>query len=215
MQVLCNQAQALEVMGAKKNGARGGHARGEIFMGLSRRRSLSPRVFFLTYYFQAPASQANFILFLNQGNTKNREEKSRTKLFSSYWRFSSPLSINLIILVFHVTLFPRIALLHHLMYKPCTTHRFLICYRETPPPASPQNDVCETSTEIPYWWRFTTQIWEELLIGWNLLQPIRNNTQTWVMTRHQYGISALVSQTSFRGETSGDVTKCRLFSQQR
>ena len=33
------------------------------------------------------------------------------------------------------------------------------------------------------------------------------------MTRHQYGISALVSQTSFRGETSGDVTKCRLFSQ--
>ena len=25
----------------------------------------------------------------------------------------------------------------------------------------------------------------------------------WVVTRHQYGISALVSQTSFRGETSG------------
>ena len=33
------------------------------------------------------------------------------------------------------------------------------------------------------------------------------------MTRHQYGISALVSQTSFGGETSGSVTKCRLFSQ--
>ena len=27
------------------------------------------------------------------------------------------------------------------------------------------------------------------------------------MTRHLYGISALVSQTSFRGETSGGVTK--------
>ena len=33
-------------------------------------------------------------------------------------------------------------------------------------------------------------------------------------TRHQYGISSLVSQTSFRGETSGGVAaKCRLFSQ--
>ena len=30
-------------------------------------------------------------------------------------------------------------------------------------------------------------------------------TQTWVVTRHQYGISAFVSQTSFRGETSGDL----------
>ena len=33
------------------------------------------------------------------------------------------------------------------------------------------------------------------------------------MTRDQYGISALVSQTSFRGETSGGVVICRLFSQ--
>ena len=31
--------------------------------------------------------------------------------------------------------------------------------------------------------------------------------------RHQYGISALVSQTSFGGETSGSVANCRLFSQ--
>ena len=35
------------------------------------------------------------------------------------------------------------------------------------------------------------------------------------MTRHQYGISALVSQTSFGGETGGSVAKCRLFSQAR
>ena len=35
------------------------------------------------------------------------------------------------------------------------------------------------------------------------------------MTRHQYGISALVSQTSFGGETSGSVAKCRLISQAR
>ena len=35
----------------------------------------------------------------------------------------------------------------------------------------------------------------------------------WVVTRHQYGISALVSQTSFCRETSGSVAKYRLFSQ--
>ena len=47
----------------------------------------------------------------------------------------------------------------------------------------------------------------------NLIQPIRSTTQTWVLTRHQYGISALVSQTSFGGETRGSVAKCWLFSQ--
>ena len=44
-------------------------------------------------------------------------------------------------------------------------------------------------------------------------RPIRNTTQIWTVTRHQYGISALISQTSFRGETSGGVVKCRLLSQ--
>ena len=33
------------------------------------------------------------------------------------------------------------------------------------------------------------------------------------MTRHQYGISALVPQTSLLGETSDGVAKWRLFSQ--
>ena len=47
----------------------------------------------------------------------------------------------------------------------------------------------------------------------NLLQPISSTTQIWVVTRHQYGISALVSQPSFGGKTSGSVSKCRLFSQ--
>ena len=32
---------------------------------------------------------------------------------------------------------------------------------------SPQNDVWETSAEIPYWWRTTTQNWIVLLIGWS------------------------------------------------
>ena len=34
----------------------------------------------------------------------------------------------------------------------------------------------------------------------------------WVVTRHQYGISTVIPQTSFRLETSGGVMKCRLFS---
>ena len=63
----------------------------------------------------------------------------------------------------------------------------------TLPLVSPPNDVWETYAEIPYWWRVTTQIW--------------------VVTRHQYGISAYVSQTSFGGETNGSVAKCQLFSQ--
>ena len=44
-------------------------------------------------------------------------------------------------------------------------------------------------------------------------RPTRTTTQIWVVTCHQYGISAFVSQTSFRGETSVGVAKCRLFSQ--
>ena len=46
-----------------------------------------------------------------------------------------------------------------------------------------------------------------------LLQPIKSTTQIWVVTRHRHGISAHDSQERFRGETSGGVAKCRLFSQ--
>ena len=45
-------------------------------------------------------------------------------------------------------------------------------------------------------------------------RPIRSAIQTWVVTRCQHGISALVSQTSFRGKTGGGVAKCRLFFSQ-
>ena len=53
----------------------------------------------------------------------------------------------------------------------------------------------ETSAEIPYWWRVTATIYVVLLIGR-------------AATRHQYGISAVVSQTS-------GVAECRLLSQAR
>ena len=58
----------------------------------------------------------------------------------------------------------------------------------------------------------TTQIWEVLWLANNLLHPIRSTTQIWVKKRHQYGISPRVPLTSFRGETSGGVAKCQLFS---
>ena len=40
---------------------------------------------------------------------------------------------------------------------------------------------------------------------------IRSPTQIWVMTRHQYGIYALVRRMSLRGEISCGFYKCRLF----
>ena len=49
----------------------------------------------------------------------------------------------------------------------------------------------------------------------NLIQPIRSTTQIWIVTRHQYGISALVSQTSFGGEISGSVLGHEVFSPER
>ena len=75
----------------------------------------------------------------------------------------------------------------------------------TPRLVFPRNDVWGTGAEIPYWWRVIIQIWVVLLIGRvNLLQPVRSTTPI-----------TLVSQTSFRGETSGGVAKRRLFSWRR
>ena len=44
----------------------------------------------------------------------------------------------------------------------------------------------------------------------NLFQPIRSTTQIWVVTRHRYGIPAIVSQTSFVGETTNSQARCRI-----
>ena len=41
-------------------------------------------------------------------------------------------------------------------------------------------------------------------------RPIRSTTRIWVVTRHQYGISALISQTSFRGKTTRRAVRCFL-----
>ena len=52
---------------------------------------------------------------------------------------------------------------------------------------------------------------QKFYAGGNLFHPIRSTTQIRVVTRHQFGIFALVSQTSFRGKPSGGVAKLRLF----
>ena len=78
-----------------------------------------------------------------------------------------------------------------------------------PPIVSSRNDVWETSAEIPYWWRVTTQIWVVLLIGWSKIF-FQSAAE---VTRHQYGISALSFETPFREGASGGFTKSELFSQ--
>ena len=81
-----------------------------------------------------------------------------------------------------------------------------------PPLDYPGNDVWQTSAEIPQRWRVNTQTWVVLLIGWSKFSTRYDQSEP-LLTRHQYGISAVVAQTSFRGETNGDVVKCQLFSQ--
>ena len=77
----------------------------------------------------------------------------------------------------------------------------------------PRNGVSGTSAKIPYWWHVTTQIQVVLLIGWKYAASNQKHYPDPVVTRHQYWISVLISQTSFRGETSSSVAKSRLFSQ--
>ena len=76
-----------------------------------------------------------------------------------------------------------------------------------------QSTFRDAATCFPARWVVTTQIWVAAS-DWsfrerNLLQPIRS--QLWAVTCLQYGISAVVAQKSFRGETSDGVTRCRLF----
>ena len=56
------------------------------------------------------------------------------------------------------------------LLKPATKSRNFLAWENsrhfaTPPLVSPRNDVSETSAEIPYWCRTTTQIWVVFLIG--------------------------------------------------
>ena len=70
--------------------------------------------------------------------------------------------------------------------------------------------LLRTSKEIPYWWRVTTQFW--LVVPWVKFAST-NQKHYPDLVSDAYGVSTLVSQTTFREETSGDVAKGRLFSQ--
>ena len=86
------------------------------------------------------------------------------------------------------------------------------------PPLVPAPNDVETSAEILYWWLVTTQIWVVLLIG----RAVEKITSA----NHMY-LPDLGSDVSsawnfcacfwgpFRGESSGNVAKCRLFSPAR
>ena len=60
---------------------------------------------------------------------------------------------------------------------------------------------------------FATKILVVLLIGWNFLSTNQKHYQDLGSERHQYRISALVTQTSFGEGSSGDLAKRRLFPQ--
>ena len=73
----------------------------------------------------------------------------------------------------------------------------------TPPTATSRNDVWPERRNSMLMARHyqdlgTDSDWSCCV--WNLLQQIRSTTQIWVVRRHQCGISALVSQTSFHGK---------------
>ena len=75
------------------------------------------------------------------------------------------------------------------------------------------------ATGFPVKWRLRNECRNSILMtchypdvaGWSKFPA----NQISVVTCHRYGISPLVSQTLFRGETSVGVVECRLFSQGR
>ena len=85
----------------------------------------------------------------------------------------------------------------------------------TTPLVSPRIDVWETTAEnfilMTYHYPALGSTSDWLKQIYLVARPIRSPNQIWVMTSHQYGISALVRRMSFRGEISCGFYKCRLF----
>ena len=57
-----------------------------------------------------------------------------------------------------------------------------------------------------------TRRYPDLASASDWLKQIFSQSDPRVVTRHQHGISVLISQTSLREETNDDVAKCQLFS---
>ena len=66
-----------------------------------------------------------------------------------------------------------------------------------PPLVSSRNDVWETSAEIPYWWRVTTQMWVVLLIGWSKF-PTRYDQSEALHSFRQWRVVIIEFLRSFR-----------------
>ena len=75
---------------------------------------------------------------------------------------------------------------------------------------SSQKGVRETREEIPYWWQVTTQSASDWLKRIFHAAPTTNKKHGPDLGRDT---SSVVPETSFRGETSDGVVKCRLFFQ--
>jgi len=83
------------------------------------------------------------------------------------------------------------------------------------PLVSPQND-CRNfarTTDVVLLFRLGLCLWLVMLWGKICLHQSEVNTQTWVVTHHQYGYFCALPSTSFHGKTSGDNAKCLLFPQ--
>ena len=84
-----------------------------------------------------------------------------------------------------------------------------------------QPSFCDATTGFPAKWRLRNSVLLTRQLpdlgcasDWSCrVGNFASTTQIWVVTRHQYGSCTLVPQTSFCGETSGGIAKCRLFSQ--
>ena len=109
------------------------------------------------------------------------------------------------------------------------------CHHCFPRELTSEKPERRNSTLIPVWLVVTTQNWAVLL--WLVVPPLNQsslhpnlgssfdwltqifscgttNQKLYLAATHlKYGISALFHQTSFRGETSCGISKCRLFSQ--
>ena len=87
-------------------------------------------------------------------------------------------------------------------------------YFATPPSVSPQNVVLETSTEIPYWWRVTSQIGVVFLIGRAACEICFNQSEA--LPRSSDASSVWNFCTHFSDvilwENLGCIAECRLLS---
>lgn len=85
------------------------------------------------------------------------------------------------------------------------------------PLVSPQNDprnfTC--TSDVVLLFRIGLCLWLVMLWGKIIVcfHQSEVNTQTWLVTNHQYGYFCAHSSTWFHGKTSGDIAKCLLFPQ--